>query len=147
VQSKITTALQDTRVVLVVGPRQACKTTLAKLYANADRPYITLDDPATLAAARSDPTGFIRGLKQAVIDEVQRAPDLLLAIKESVDKDQAPGRFLLTGSTNLMAMPLVADSLAGRLEVITLMPFAQAELAGTPGNLLDRLFEGAGCPP
>lgn len=146
VQSKITTALQDTRVVLVVGPRQAGKTTLAKLYANADRPYITLDDPATLAAARSDPTGFIRGLKQAVIDEVQRAPDLLLAIKESVDKDQAPGRFLLTGSTNLMAMPLVADSLAGRLEVITLMPFAQAELAGTPGNLLDRLIDGGGLP-
>lgn len=146
IQSKITTALQDTRVVLVVGPRQAGKTTLAKLYANADRPYVTLDDPATLAAARSDPIGFIRGLKQAVIDEVQRAPELLLAIKESVDKDQAPGRFLLTGSTNLMAMPLVADSLAGRLEVITLMPFAQAELAGTPGDLLDRLFDGGGLP-
>jgi len=70
----------------------------------------------TLTAARSDPTGFVRGLKQAVIDEVQRAPDLLLAIKESVDKDQAPGCFLLTGSTNLMAMHLLADSLAGRLE-------------------------------
>jgi uncharacterized protein len=146
VQSKIATALQDTRVVLVVGPRQAGKTTLAKRYANSDRPYITLDDPATLAAARSDPAGFVRGLKQAVIDEVQRAPDLLLAIKESVDNDQAPGRFLLTGSTNLMAMPLVADSLAGRLEVITLLPFAQAELAGTPGNLLDRLFDGIGLP-
>ena len=146
VQSKITAALQDTRVVLVVGPRQAGKTTLAKLYANRDRPYITLDDPATLAAARSDPTGFIRGLKQAVIDEVQRAPNLLLAIKQSVDKDQAPGRFLLTGSTNLMAMPQVADSLAGRLEVVVLMPFAQAELTGTPGNLLDRLLDGDGLP-
>jgi uncharacterized protein len=146
VQSKIATALQDTRVVLVVGPRQAGKTTLAKLYANKDRPYITLDDPATLAAARSDPAGFVRGLKQAVIDEVQRAPDLLLAIKESVDKDQAPGRFLLTGSTNLMAMPMVADSLAGRLEVITLLPFAQAELTGTPGDLLDRLFDGNALP-
>ena len=146
VQSKIAIALQDTRVVLIVGPRQAGKTTLAKLYATPERPYITLDDSATLLAARSDPTGFVRGLKQAVIDEVQRAPDLLLAIKESVDKDQAPGRFLLTGSTNLMAMPLVADSLAGRLEVITLLPFAQAELAGTPGNLLDRLFDGAGLP-
>jgi predicted AAA+ superfamily ATPase len=146
VQSKITTALQDTRVVLVVGPRQAGKTTLARLYASSDRPYITLDDPATLTAARSDPTGFVRGLKQAVIDEVQRAPDLLLAIKESVDKDQTPGRFLLTGSTNLMAMPQVADSLAGRLEVITLLPFAQAELAGTKGDLLDRLFDGKGLP-
>jgi uncharacterized protein len=146
VHSKIATALQDTRVVLVVGPRQAGKTTLAKLYASTDRPYVTLDDPATLAAARSDPAGFVRGLKQAVIDEVQRAPDLLLAIKESVDKDQAPGRFLLTGSTNLMAMPIVADSLAGRLEVITLLPFAQAELAGTPGDLLDLLFDGNGLP-
>ena len=146
VQGKIATALQDTRVVLLVGPRQAGKTTLARLYANLDRPYLTLDDPATLAAARSDPTGFIRGLKQAVIDEVQRAPELLLAIKESVDKDPTPGRFLLTGSTNLMAMPLVADSLAGRLEVITLLPFAQAELAGTQGDLLDRLFDGAGLP-
>ena len=146
VQGKIATALQDTRVVLVVGPRQAGKTTLARLYASLERPYLTLDDPATLAAARSDPAGFVRGLKQAVIDEVQRAPDLLLAIKESVDKDPTPGRFLLTGSTNLMAMPMVADSLAGRLEVITLLPFAQAELAGTPGDLLDRLFDGAGLP-
>ena len=146
VQGKIATALQDTRVVLLVGPRQAGKTTLARLYASPDRPYLTLDDAATLAAARSDPTGFVRGLKQAVIDEVQRAPDLLLAIKESVDKDPAPGRFLLTGSTNLMAMPLVADSLAGRLEVITLLPFAQAELASTRGDLLDRLFDGAGLP-
>jgi predicted AAA+ superfamily ATPase len=146
VEGKIATALQDTRVVLVVGPRQAGKTTLAKRYANSERPYITLDDPATLAAARADPSGFVRGLKQAVIDEVQRAPDLLLAIKESVDKDQAPGRFLLTGSTNLMALPLVADSLAGRLEVITLLPFAQAELAASPGDLLDRLFDDAGLP-
>lgn len=146
VQTKIATALQDTRVVLIIGPRQAGKTTLAKLHASIDRPYITLDDPATLAAARSDPAGFVRGLKRAVIDEVQRVPDLLLAIKESVDKDQAPGRFLFTGSTNLMGLPVVADSLAGRLEVITLLPFAQAELAGTPGDLLDRLFDGAGLP-
>jgi uncharacterized protein len=146
VRTKIATALLDTRVVLIVGPRQAGKTTLAKLHASIDRPYITLDDPATLAAARSDPAGFVRGLKRAVIDEVQRAPDLLLAIKESVDKDQAPGRFLLTGSTNLMALPAVADSLAGRLEVITLLPFAQAELADTPGDLLDRLFDGIGLP-
>jgi hypothetical protein len=146
-QRQITTALQDTRVVLVVGPRQAGKTTLARQYANSDRPYLTLDDPATLAAARADPAGFVRGLQSAVIDEVQRAPDLLLSIKESVDKDQAPGRFLLTGSTNLMALPVVADSLAGRLAVITLLPFAQAELAGTPGDLLDRLLDGGDLPP
>ena len=146
-QSRVTLAMQDTRVVLIVGPRQAGKTTLARLYASANRPYLTLDDAATLAAAKSDPAGFVRGLQSAVIDEVQRAPDLLLAIKESVDKDQTPGRFLLTGSTNLMALPVVADSLAGRLAVITLLPFAQAELAGTPGDLLDRLFDGAALPP
>nr|WP_315207978.1 ATP-binding protein [uncultured Albidiferax sp.] len=146
VQRRIATALQDTRVVLVVGPRQAGKTTLARLYAHSSRPYFTLDDPATLAAARADPSGFVRGLSSAVIDEVQRAPDLLLAIKESVDKDPTPGRFLLTGSTNLMALPTVADSLAGRLEVITLLPFAQSELAGTPGDLLERLFDGDGLP-
>ena len=142
VQGRVNAAMQDTRVVLIVGPRQAGKTTLARQYANPNRPYLTLDDTATLAAAKSDPAGFIRGLPSAVIDEVQRAPDLLLAIKESVDKTQTPGRFLLTGSTNLMALPVVADSLAGRLAVITLLPFAQAELAGTPGDLLDRLFDG-----
>lgn len=147
VQRKVETALSDTRVVLIAGPRQAGKTTLARLFTNAARPYITLDDPATLLSAREDPTGFIRGLKGAVIDEVQRAPDLLLALKESVDLDPSPGRFLLTGSTNLMAMPQVADSLAGRLEVISLLPFAQAELAGTPGDLLEKLFNGEGLPP
>ena len=77
-----------------------------------------------------------------MIDEVQRAPELLLAIKVSVDKDQTPGRFLLTGSTNLMALPQVADSLAGRLEVITLLPFAQAELAGASRS--HRLWSAAG---
>lgn len=146
VQDAVDVALEDTRVVLIVGPRQAGKTTLARRYTSAARPYITLDDPATLATARADPTGFVRGLKQAVIDEVQRAPALLLAIKESVDQDPRPGRFLLTGSTNLMAMPMVADSLAGRLQVITLLPFSQAELAGTSGHLLDRLFDGHGLP-
>jgi predicted AAA+ superfamily ATPase len=147
VQHRVVTALNDTRVVLVAGPRQAGKTTLAKLFASPERPYLTLDDPATLVAARTDPTGFVRGLRSAVIDEVQRAPDLLLALKESVDRDPTPGRFLLTGSTNLMAMPQVADSLAGRLEVITLLPFAQAELEGTPGDVLDRLYDGGGLPP
>jgi predicted AAA+ superfamily ATPase len=135
-------ALADTRVVLISGPRQAGKTTLARMFADSDRPYITLDDAGTLNAAKADPTGFIRGIKRAVIDEVQRAPDLMLAIKASVDDDQEPGRFLLTGSANLATIPAIADSLAGRMAVIPLLPFAQAEIRSSPGHMLDRLFAG-----
>lgn len=144
VRPLVETALSDTRVVLISGPRQAGKTTLARQVAGQDRPYLTLDDAATLAAARSDPTGFVRGLKRTVIDEVQRAPELMLAIKESVDRDQDPGRFLLTGSANLATLPAIADSLAGRMAVIPLLPFAQAELLRTPGQFLERIFAGEG---
>ncbi|MDO6966639.1 ATP-binding protein [Rhizobium alvei] len=135
-------ALADTRVVLISGPRQAGKTTLARMFSDRDRPYFTLDDASTLNAAREDPTGFIRGIRRAVIDEVQRAPDLMLAIKASVDEDETPGRFLLTGSANLATIPAIADSLAGRMAVVPLLPFAQAEIRSSPGHMLDRLFSG-----
>lgn len=138
----VETALADTRVVLISGPRQAGKTTLARIFSDRDRPYITLDDAGTLNAAKADPTGFIRGIKRAIIDEVQRAPDLMLAIKASVDDDQEPGRFLLTGSANLATIPAIADSLAGRMAVIPLLPLAQAEIRSSPGLMLDRLFAG-----
>jgi predicted AAA+ superfamily ATPase len=144
--SHIERALGDTRVVLLAGPRQAGKTTLARSLGESSRTYLTLDNATTLAAAEADPTGFVRGLDRAIIDEVQRAPDLLLAIKESVDADPRPGRFLLTGSANLMTIPRVADSLAGRMETIRLMPLAQAEiLDGAPPTVLESAF--AGTPP
>ncbi|MCB8835703.1 AAA family ATPase, partial [Escherichia coli] len=90
-----------------------------------------------LNAAKADPKGFIRGLDRVTIDEIQRAPGLLLAIKESVDEDPRPGRFLLTGSANIMTLPTVADSLAGRMEVITLMPLARGEISGQKPTFLE----------
>jgi hypothetical protein len=95
--SQVEQALADTRVVLLAGPRQTGKTTLARTLADEARVYHTLDNASTLAAALADPTGFVRALDRAIIDEVQRAPELMLAIKESVDTDLRPGRFLLTG--------------------------------------------------
>lgn len=145
---RIRDALSDTRVVLLAGPRQAGKTTLARSLAEEGRTYLTLDDATTLAAAKADPAGLVRGLDQAIIDEVQRAPDLLLAIKESVDRDTRPGRFLLTGSANLMTLPRVADSLAGRMETIRLMPLAQSEILGRPmSTFFATLFAGKAPSP
>lgn len=142
VERRAEEALGDTPVVLIVGPRRAGKTTLVRKMATAGRTYITLDDQTALEAARSDPAGFIRGLDKAIIDEVQRAPDLLLAIKKTVDEDYRPGRFLLTGSANVMTLPRVADSLAGRMETLQMLPLARAEIVGRTPRFLDRLFEG-----
>src|SRR6185312_13321410 len=125
VERRVREALADTRVVLISGPRQSGKTTLVERLASDGMPFLTLDDQSTLEAARGDPVGFIRGLERAVIDEVQRAPQLLLAIKRSVDMDKRPGRFLLTGSANLSTLPQLADSLAGRIEIAELLPLSQ----------------------
>lgn len=135
-------ALKDTRVVLMSGPRQSGKTTLATTIANKDMLFLSLDDPTLLEVASSDPVGFLRGFDRAVIDAVQRAPALLLVIKSLVDRDTRPGRFLLTGSANLMMLPKVADSLAGRMEVVRLLPLSQAEFKGGQGRFLDAAFSG-----
>ena len=142
VEHRAEEALVDTSVVLIVGPRRAGKTTLVRKMGEKGRTYITLDDQTVLDAARSDPSGFIRGLDRAIIDEIQRAPDLLLAIKKTVDEDHRPGRFLLTGSANVLTLPRVADSLAGRMETLQMLPLSRAEITGKPTTFLERLFAG-----
>lgn len=139
-RARVEEALSDTRVVLISGPRQSGKTTLASDIASEKIPFLTLDDANVLRSAVDDPVGFVRGLDRAVIDEIQRAPDLLLAIKNLVDDDKTPGRFLLTGSANLMTIPKVADSLAGRMEIVRLLPLSQAEMHGTKSAFIDRAF-------
>ncbi len=137
VAGPIREALQDTPAILVNGPRQSGKTTLVQQLAGAMR-YFTLDNPNTLATAEEDPVGFVETLDRAVIDEIQRAPKLMLALKMSIDQDRRPGRFLLTGSANVLALPQIADSLAGRMETHTLLPLSQAELQGRPNDFLLR---------
>lgn len=141
IEPRIAEAMQDTPVVLLAGPRQAGKTTLVRHISGNGARYLTLDDELTLMSAREDPVGMVRSLDRAVIDEIQRAPSLLLAIKKSVDEDRRPGRFLLTGSANLMALPTVADSLAGRMETLLLLPLSQSEIEGQSlTNWLDSVF-------
>ncbi|HUH38515.1 MAG TPA: ATP-binding protein [Spongiibacteraceae bacterium] len=135
-------ALSDTPVVLLNGARQTGKSTLVQALRPGLR-YLTLDDPVVLAAARADPFGFVAALDEPVcLDEVQRAPELFLAVKAAVDKDRRPGRFLLTGSANVLMLPQMADSLAGRMEIIELWPLAQSELNRRGGSVIDRLFAG-----
>lgn len=143
IESRIAQALQDTPVVLLAGPRQAGKTTLVrKIAVQQGLRYQTMDDELTLLSAREDPVGMIRSMDRAVIDEIQRAPQLLLAIKKSVDEDRRPGRFLLTGSAKLMALPTVADSLAGTMETLSLLPLSQSEIESRSANWIDSAFAG-----
>ncbi|HEV2095092.1 MAG TPA: AAA family ATPase, partial [Chthoniobacterales bacterium] len=140
---QIRAALRDTPVVFLQGPRQAGKSTLAQALRDYghDADYFTLDDAATLAAAQSDPDGFIGGLPERVIlDEVQRVPELFRAIKRSVDAKRKPGRFLLTGSAQALVLPKLSESLAGRMEVLTLWPFSQGEAAGRREGFVDACF-------
>ena len=144
-EARLRTALTDTRIVAVVGPRQSGKTTLARQVAASEgRPFITLDDEQFRHFAESDPAGFVRGQRSAAIDEVQRAPGLILALKQSVDEDPRPGRYLITGSVDLFKSMVSPDSLAGRVETIELLPFSRAEISGSGmPEFLDRAFAAA----
>lgn len=139
-------ALTDTPVVALLGPRQSGKSTLVRTLA-PERAYVTLDEEPMLRNAREDPVGFIAALPARVtLDEVQRAPELLLAIKVTVDRDRRPGRFLLTGSANLLLLPKVGDSLAGRIEFVQLHPLTESEKERQPGGLLQAFLAGSLAP-
>jgi hypothetical protein len=140
---QIIRSLSDTPVVFIQGARQVGKSTLAKALAERkpQARYLTLDDAVALAAAEADPQGFVAGLEgPVVIDEVQRAPRLALAIKAAVDADRTPGRFLLTGSASVLVAPRLSEALAGRVEIHTLWPLSQGELAGLDEHFIDALF-------
>lgn len=146
-------ALADTPVVFLRGPRQCGKTTLVRWLAQTSHParYVTLDDLSVLAAAREDPEGFLGGLgTPLVLDEVQRAPELLLAIKARVDRNRKPGGYLLTGSADVLLLPQVAEFLVGRMEVLTLWPLSQSEIEGSQHSFIDGVFSADPlrvCPP
>lgn len=140
VAASLKAALRDTPVVCLLGPRQSGKTTLARML-EPSYAYVTFDDAATLAFAQADPTGFVAALPPRVIlDEIQRVPELLRTLKLEVDRDRRPGRFVLTGSANLLLLPGLGDSLAGRMEVVQLHPLTAAEQARAPGRFLAALL-------
>jgi predicted AAA+ superfamily ATPase len=138
----VTEALADTRVVVVNGARQVGKSTLAEVVLRQHAGAVArfLDDPVTQAAAREDPARFVRHDGLMLIDEVQRVPDLWLAIKHVVDRDPQPGRFLLTGSARLLALRSLPDALPGRSETVELWPLSQGEIDGEPDGFVDAAF-------
>ena len=143
-QTQISTALADTRIVAIVGPRQSGKTTLARRFASQlHLPFVTLDDHQSRQFAETDPIGFMRGYQAAVIDEIQRVPSLILELKKTVDEDPRPRRYLITGSVELFKGLISPESLAGRVETVELLPFSQAEVEGVGRPaFLDRAFAG-----
>ena len=143
-QPRLAEALGDTPAVLIHGPRQCGKTTLSRLLGSRlEYSYITFDDAVARGAAHSDPAGFAADLPERVIlDEVQRVPALFSALKLTIDRKRVAGRFILTGSANVLLVPKLADSLAGRMEILRLYPLAQCELARHSPTFLDTLFGG-----
>lgn len=143
--SLLTEAVSDTPVVLLNGARQTGKSTLVLQALPASFRYATLDEATVLAAVRSDPDEYVRSSERLIIDEVQRVPELFRAIKADVDQNRQPGRFVLTGSADVMVLPAISESLAGRIEILTLWPFSQGEIEGRLETFVDAVF-GAKLP-
>ena len=147
-ESAILAGLADSPVVLLVGARQTGKSTLIQSpgIQKDDRRFLTLMMPMFLPPPRPTRRGFsVPTPNRWHWMKIQRAPELFLALKASVDRDRRPGRYLLSGSANVLFLPKVADSLAGRMEVLTLWPFSQGELEGVKEDFVDALFAAA--PP
>ncbi|KFZ29459.1 ATPase AAA [Pseudidiomarina atlantica] len=148
-ESIINDALRDSPVVLIHGSRQSGKTTLAKQIGEPlGYHYFSFDDANQLAAAKADPVGFVRDLPDfCILDEIQRAPELFAAIKANVDANRVAGRFILTGSANILLLPTLSDSLAGRMEIVHLRPLSRAEIAGRVAKtVFDELLSAKGSP-
>lgn len=143
-EARLLEALGDSPAVLIHGPRQCGKTTLARLVGERlGYEYLSFDDDVARGSAQADPAGFVADLpERAILDEVQRVPALFASLKSEVDRRRVPGRFMLTGSANVLLVPRLADSLAGRMEILRLHPLAQSELARRPSRFLDTLFDG-----
>lgn len=141
IEKDLTEALKDTPVLLVNGARQVGKSTLVKTLLAKKHRYYTMDNPTTLASAKHDPLSFLEGLSgPSILDEIQRVPELFLALKKRVDENRVPGFFVLTGSANVLSLPKLSDSLAGRMEIHTLWPLSQGEIAGRQENFITSIF-------
>ena len=141
-ERRLTEALADSPAVLIHGARQSGKTTLAQIVGKrAGYTYVTFDDEVPREVAVADPVGFVADLpRRVILDEVQHVPHLFSALKVAIDRERIPGRFMLTGSANVLLLPKLADSLAGRMAILRLHPLAQCELARRVPDFVDRLF-------